>query len=162
MSDGYTTDQTIQLTQAGVDELRQEADELIKVRMPKIIERVANAREQGDLSENADYHSARDEQAITQARINEIEEILFRATVVTNRKGVAAVGMGSTVRIKLVGKAGKEMKVTLVGEFEADPESGKVSVVSPIGKALMGKKKGDSVSVKAPAGEVTYEILEIS
>lgn len=162
MSDGYTTDQTIQLTQAGVDELRQEADELIKVKMPKIIERVSNAREQGDLSENADYHSARDEQAITQARINEIEEILYRAKVVATKKGVAAVGMGSTVRVKIKGKTSKEMKVTLVGEFEADPEEGKISVVSPMGKALMGKKKGDSVSVKAPAGEVTYEIVEIS
>ncbi len=161
MSDGLTTDQTIQLTQAGVDELRQELDELTKIKMPKIIERVANAREQGDLSENADYHSARDEQAITQARINEIEEILFRAKVVTNKKGVATIGMGSTVNIKIKGK-GKAMTVTLVGEFEADPEAGKISVVSPIGKALMGKKKGDSVSVKAPAGEVTYEIVEIS
>jgi transcription elongation factor GreA len=160
MSDSTATDQKIQLTQAGVDELRQEVEELTKVRLPKIIERVANAREQGDLSENADYHSARDEQAITQARINEIEEILFRAKVVTNQKSVLTVGMGSKVTLKPA--KGKSVVYTLVGEFESDPELGKISVVSPIGKALMGKKKGDSISVKAPMGEVTYEILAIN
>ncbi|HCC84428.1 MAG TPA: transcription elongation factor GreA [Candidatus Pacebacteria bacterium] len=161
MSDGTSLDQAIQLTQVGVDELRQELDELIKVRMPKIIERVANAREQGDLSENADYHSARDEQAITQARINEIEIILMRSVVVSNKKGISTVGMGSTVTIKLMTKTAKKITMTLVGEFEADPEAGKISVVSPMGKAMMGKKKGDQISVKAPAGEVAYEILEI-
>jgi transcription elongation factor GreA len=160
MLDSTDQNQLIQLTQTGVDELTLERDELIKVRLPKIIERVANAREQGDLSENADYHSARDEQAITQARINEIEEILARATIVSNKKGVATVGMGSTVILK-VGKSTKTITYTLVGEFEADPEGGKISVVSPLGKAIMGKKKGDSVSVKAPAGEVMYEIVEI-
>jgi transcription elongation factor GreA len=158
MSDGLATDQTIQLTQTGVDELNQELDELIKVKVPKVIERVANAREQGDLSENADYQSARDEQDILQARINEIETILARAKVISNKKGIATVGMGSTVILKL---AGKKITYTLVGEFEADPEGGKISVVSPLGKALMGKKKGDSISVKAPIGEVTYEIVEI-
>lgn len=160
MSDTTATDQKIQLTQVGVDELRQEVDELNNVRLPKIIERVANAREQGDLSENADYHSARDEQAITQARINEIEEILFRAKVVTNQKSILTVGMGSKVTIQP--SKGKKIVYTLVGEFESDPEAGKVSVVSPMGKALMGKKKGDSVSVKAPVGDVTYEILAIN
>jgi transcription elongation factor GreA len=158
MSDTNAVDQTIQLTQTGVDELQQELDELIKVKVPKVIERIANAREQGDLSENADYQSARDEQDILQARINEIETILAQATIVTNKKGIAAVGMGSTVVLKL---AKKTITYTLVGEFEADPDGGKISVVSPLGKALMGKKKGDSISVKAPMGEVTYEIVEI-
>lgn len=153
--------QTIQLTQAGLDELKQELQDLVKNKLPKIIERVANAREQGDLSENADYHSARDEQAILQARVIEIEEIIAKAKVVSSvKKSGSTVSMGSVVTLSQAGKS-KKMTITIVGEFEADPDMGKVSSVSPVGKAIMGKKKGDSVTVKAPAGEISYEITEI-
>lgn len=152
--------QTIQLTQAGLDELKQELQDLVKNKLPKVIERVANAREQGDLSENADYHSARDEQAILQARVMEIEEIIAKAKVVSStKKSGSTVSMGSEVTLTSAGK--KKMTISIVGEFEADPDMGKVSSVSPVGKAIMGKKKGDSVTVKVPAGEVTYEIVEI-
>lgn len=160
MSDKVST-QTIQLTQAGLDELKQELQDLVKNKLPKIIERVANAREQGDLSENADYHSARDEQAILQARVMEIEEIIAKAKVVSSgKKSGSTVSMGSVVTLSLVGK-NKKMTISIVGEFEADPDSNKVSSVSPVGKAIMGKKKGDSVTAKAPAGEIVYEIIEI-
>lgn len=152
---------TIQLTQAGLDELKQELHELEKVKLPKIIERVANAREQGDLSENADYQNARDEQAIIQARIIEIEEIIAKAKVVVTKKSTGSqVSMGSEVTLTGEGNS-KKMVFTVVGEFEADPDSGKVSSVSPVGKAIMGKKKGDSVVVKAPAGELKYKIADI-
>jgi transcription elongation factor GreA len=153
--------QTIQLTQAGLDELNQELQDLVKKKLPKIIERVANAREQGDLSENADYHSARDEQDILHARVAEIEEIISKAKVVSSvKKSGSTISMGSIVTLSQTGKT-KKMTITIVGEFEADPDTGKVSSVSPMGKAVMGKKKGDSVTVKAPAGEVGYEIIEI-
>lgn len=152
---------TIQLTQTGLDELKAELHELVKNKLPKIIERVANAREQGDLSENADYQSARDEQAIVQARVIEIEEIIAKAKVVSTKKaGGSQVAMGSIVTLTQ-GNNAKKLVFTVVGEFEADPENGKISSVSPVGKAIFGKKKGDSVVVKAPAGELTYKITEI-
>ncbi len=151
---------TIQLTQVGLDELNQELHELVKNRLPKIIERVANAREQGDLSENADYQSAMDEQSIAEARIFDIEEIISKAKVVANKKSGSSIGMGSVVTLTLKGTT-KKLTITVVGEFESDPDSGKVSSVSPMGKAIMGKNKGDSVTVKAPAGEIVYTITDI-
>ncbi len=156
-----TSSTIIQLTQAGLDELKQELQVLVKEKLPKIIERVANAREQGDLSENADYQSARDEQAIIQARVIEIEEIILKAKVVSPKKSTTGqVTMGSTVTLTQNG-ASKKLTYGMVGEFEADPDNGKLSSVSPVGKAIMGKKKDDSVVVKAPAGEITYKIIEI-
>jgi len=138
MSD-QTPSTVISVTQQGLDELREELAELIQVKLPKIIERVSNAREQGDLSENADYQSAKDEQSIVQARIDEIEEILSTK----------------------MGKVKKKLTFTVVGEFESNPEEGKISSSSPVGLALLGKKKGEDIVVKAPAGELHYHIEEI-
>ena len=95
-----------------------------------------------------------------QTRIVEIEEIIAKAKVVANKKAGTSVGMGSVVTLMLEGKA-KKITVTIVGEFESDPDSGKVSSVSPMGKAIMGKNKGDTVTVKAPAGEIAYIITDI-
>jgi transcription elongation factor GreA len=153
MSDG------IKITQAGFEELQQELQELKTVSMPKVIARIANAREQGDLSENADYHSARDERDILQARINEIEEILLKAQV-TAVKNTGVVSLGSIVTLEMVGKK-KQLTYQMTGEYESNPSEGKISIESPVGKALLSKKKGDSVEVTTPAGKITYKILEI-
>ncbi len=150
---------TITITQTGLEELKQELEQLQTVQMPKVIERIANAREQGDLSENADYHSARDERDILQARINEIEEIIGKAKVVTART-TTTISLGSIVTLELVGKK-KTVSYQIAGEYESDPAEGKISIESPVGKALVGKKKGDSVEVSTPAGKITYKILEV-
>jgi transcription elongation factor GreA len=155
---------TITLTQSGLLELQQELKTLREVQMPKVVERIATAREQGDLSENADYHSARNEQEILQARIDEIEEILAKATIVddvpANSKKSSRVQMGSTVVLSLVGKD-RKVTYSLGGQYESTPAEGKISVESPVGKALLGKSKGDKVTVEVPAGKMEYLILEI-
>ncbi len=150
----------IQLTQEGLDELQAELSELLEVKLPAAIERVSRAREYGDLAENAEYHDAREQQNLLEARIEEIQSIIAKAEVVSNTRSVSKVGMGSTVAIQVKGKKAK-MTVVIVGEFEAVPGENKISSVSPLGKALMGAKKGDVVKVTAPAGEIEYEVLEI-
>lgn len=153
------TDQ-ITITQSGFEELQQEVLELKNVKIPKVIERIANAREQGDLSENADYHSARDERDILQARINEIEEILLNAKVTASTKTAGIVNIGSIVTLEIVGK-GKKITYQMSGEYESNPAEGKISVESPVGKALLKKSKGEVIEVKTPAGTITYKILEV-
>lgn len=150
----------IELTQEGLEEIQAELQELADVKLPAVIERVAKAREHGDLSENAEYHSARDDQQLLQARIDELQNIVDNAVVVKNTKSQNKIGMGSQVTIKKVGTK-KEKVVHIVGEFEADPGTNKISIGSPLGTALVSKKKGDIVVVKAPAGEIKYEIINI-
>lgn len=151
----------IELTQEGLDELKAELHELQKDKLPAVIDRVARAREYGDLAENAEYHNARDEQQLVEARIEEIETIINKAKVVQLTKSTQKVGMGSTVQIVETSNAKNKITVTIVGEFEADPVVGKVSSVSPLGKALASRKKGDEVTVQAPAGATTYIIKSI-
>lgn len=150
----------IELTQEGLDELQAELRELADVKLPEVIARVAKAREYGDLSENAEYHSARDEQELLQARIDEVQQIVNNAVVVKQTKSHTHVGVGSQVVVNKKGSA-KDITFEVVGEFEADPKVNKISSVSPVGKALVGKKKGDKVTVNAPAGEIEYTIKEI-
>ncbi len=121
---------------------------------------MARAREHGDLSENAEYHSARDDQQLLEARIEEIEAILAKATVVKQTSSHTKVGMGSTVTLQKKGQKSK-LTISIVGEFEADPAGNKISIASPLGKAVMSKKKGDTVVVHAPVGDSEYTILEI-
>lgn len=150
----------IELTKEGLEEIKAELKELADVKLPAVIDRVAKAREHGDLAENAEYHSARDDQQLLQARIDELQNIVDNAVVVKNTKSQSKVGMGSSVTIKKVGSK-KEMTVYIVGEFEADPATNKISIGSPLGEALVNKRKGDLVVVKAPAGETKYEIVNI-
>ncbi|MBT4124714.1 MAG: transcription elongation factor GreA [Candidatus Pacebacteria bacterium] len=154
-------DKKIQLTAEGLEELKAELKQLKTEKLPKVIARVSSAREQGDLSENADYHSAKEEQNFVETRISEIEDVVSRAKVVKGTKSTSKVGISSKVEITLKGKPGKTYTYEVVGEFEADPEEGKVSAVSPMGKALLGKKKGESISVIAPAGEIEYIVKNI-
>lgn len=156
-----TIAKTIQLTKDGLEDLQKELTELVEVKLPAVVARVAKAREQGDLSENAEYSNAREDQTLIEARIAEIERILERAQVVAATKSHTKVGIGSKLVVTLKGKKNKKMTLLIVGEFEADPQKGKVSAVSPLGKALMGKAVGDQAVVKAPAGEIIYTIVEI-
>ncbi len=159
MSD--TNNKQIQVTKEGLEELKAELQELKEVKLPSVIKRVAAARAHGDLSENAEYHDSKEEQQFVETRISEIEDVIERAVVVKQTKSQTKVGVGSTVTVTIKGKSGKQKMFHIVGEFEADPMEGKISSVSPIGKALMGKKKGDEVAVEIPAGTVTYVVEEI-
>ena len=151
----------VQLTQEGLEELSAELQQLKDEKLPRVIERVAAAREQGDLSENADYHAAKEEQSFTETRISEIEDILAHSTIVKNTSSHTQVGIGSRVEVYIEGKSGKNFTYEIVGEFEADPEEGKVSAVSPLGEALLGKKKGETVEVQTPAGVQVYKIANV-
>jgi len=147
-----------QLTAAGKLDLEKELEEL-KSRRGDIAQKIADARDYGDLSENAEWNAARDEQGQVETRISEIEDILQNASLI-KAKASDKVLVGSTVELK--GDTGKKMQYRIVGSVEADPLGGKISNESPIGQALMGKKVGHKVSISTPSGEVGYEIAAIS
>lgn len=140
------------LTAEGKVELEAELAELIPKRSD-IAEKIANARDYGDLSENAEYDAAREEQGILESRIIELEEILANADIIKPNHS-STIGVGSTVHLE----NGKKVVYQVVGPVEADPLEGKISNESPIGAALMGKKVGDTVTIQTPKGEVTYSI----
>lgn len=146
-----------QITDEGKQELETELEEL-KGRRGAIAEKIAEARDYGDLSENAEYDAAREEQGLVESRIAEIEDILLNAEIIKNSTR-SKVALGSKVELK-TGK--KTVVYTVVGPVEADPLEGKISNESPIGEALMGKKVGDKVTISTPKGEIAYEIVKIS
>ena len=149
----------IYLTNEGLEELKKEYDELIKVKRPDVLARVTQARNMGDLAENAEYVAAREELTFIDGRIDELEVILKQAVVIRDVKAANhAVKLGSTVTLHSDGK--KEV-FTVVGEWEADPTNRKISHESPLGKVLIGKKIGEKVQVQAPAGKITYSIIAI-
>lgn len=152
------TTEKILLTSEGLAELKKERGELEQVKRPALVERIAAARGQGDLSENSEYTAAREELAFVDGRIAELKQILHEAKVVS-RHSKSHVAVGSKVTVNMKGK--KEM-YTIVGEWEADPMQKKVSRASPLGKALMGKKIGEEIEVDAPAGRIKYKILSIA
>jgi len=146
-----------QLTKQGIKELETELDDL-KIRRVEIAEKLQIARDFGDLSENAEYHSARDEQAALETRYKEIEHILLNSNVITGHKR-SKVSLGSKVVLK---NTGGEQTYVLVGSVEANPMQGKISDQSPIGQALLGKIVGDAVEIVLPAGAVLYKVKSIS
>jgi len=149
----------VQLTKEGFKSLQKELDELVNEKRPKLVERLANARSQGDLTENSDYSNAKEELEFLDGRIDELEAVLKNAEVVKNgasKNGGVSVGTKITVRVN-----GEKHVYQMVGEWEADPVNRKISPESPLGQALVGKKVGEKAEVKAPAGKVTYEILAI-
>lgn len=148
----------VQITKQGLISLQKELDELVDVKRPKLVERLSYARSQGDLAENNDYASAKEELEFMDGRISELEEVLKNAKVVTYSGKGNGVAIGTTVTVKY---NGNKNVFEIVGEWEADPANKKISHESPLGKALCGKKVGEKVRVEAPAGKVTYEILEI-
>ena len=149
----------VYLTSAGLDEIKNELDTLKKVKRPEIIKAIKEARALGDLSENADYHAAREEQAIIEGRIQELEYMVDNAVIIT--EGASdRVKMGVNVTIKYEDDDDTE-EYKIVESMEADPFDNKISNESPIAKAIMGKKKGDVVTVESPNGKYNIEIIEI-
>lgn len=151
--------QRIPMTVAGEKALREELHQLKKVDRPRIIADIAEAREHGDLKENAEYHAAREQQSFCEGRINEIEGKLSDAQVIdiTTLPYQGKVLFGATVTIINV-DTDEEKTYQIVGDDEAEPKENKISVNSPIARALIGKEEGDEVVVKAPGGDVIYEI----
>jgi len=146
------------LTQAGLDEIKQELTGLLAQR-PGIAERIKSARELGDLSENAEYQSAREEQDRLESRISELEHIVANTTIIKKPKANGQVRLGSVVKLRSA--SGKTQQFQVVGTMEADPLHGKISDESPIGKKLLDKIVGDKVVIKN-SPPVTYKITEIA
>ena len=148
---------TYQITEDGRQELEGELEQL-KGRRGAIADKIAEARDYGDLSENAEYDAAREEQGLVESRIAEIEDILLNAEIIKSA-GKGKIGLGSVVELKT---GTKTVIYTVVGPVEADPLEGKISNESPIGVALFGKKVGDTATITTPKGEISYESVKIS
>lgn len=153
-----TLNDKIQFTAEGLTEIKAELAELSGAKLAAAIERVARARDFGDLSENAEYHAAKEELAFIEGRIEELEGIVQRAEVVSTKNKTDLVDIGCKVTVTV---SGKDHTYEIVGEWEADPLNKKISHTSPLGKALSGKKKGEAVEFEAPAGKVVYRIKKI-
>jgi transcription elongation factor GreA len=153
-------DQRIPVTAEGLAQLQAEYDELVNVRRPEIIRAVAQAREEGDLRENAGYHAAKNDQGFIEGRIRDLESMLKRIEVIDTAPiaGSNEVRLGSTVTIEI---DGDEEKYTIVGAVEAKPAMGRISNVSPVGKALLGARVGDSVRIQTPADVISARVLAI-
>ena len=151
----------IPMTRAGYDKIKAEVEELQNVQMPVIEKRIASARAEGDLSENAEYHGARESQGMLQAKINMLRDKLARASIVdTSRLPKDEVVFGATVVVKDL-DFGDDEEFTLVGAGEEDYDIGKINVISPLAQGLLGTKVGDQVEIEVPAGTNRFEILEI-
>lgn len=151
----------IPLTRAGYDKLNAELKQLKTDDRPAIIRAIAEAREHGDLSENAEYHSAKEKQSFIEGRIKELEGVISLADVIDVAKLSGGIKFGATV--KLADEDTDEEKTyQIVGEYEADIEAGLLNIKSPIARALIGKEEGDSVDVRTPGGLRSYEVLSVS
>lgn len=149
-------------TEEGLQKLKDELDQLIKFERPAISKQIAEARDKGDLSENAEYAAAKDAQGLLELKISKLQELMQNARIIDeSRLDNSKVLLLSKVRIKNL-KSNKEMSYTIVPEQEADLKSGKISVTSPIAKGLLGKTVGDSVEITVPAGTIPFEIIEIN
>jgi transcription elongation factor GreA len=149
------------MTRSGYDKLKAEVDELETVEMPKLAQRVAAARSEGDLSENAEYHGARESQGMLQAKINLLRDKLARAVIVERPKeSTGEVVFGAKIRVKDL-KFGDEEEYELVGAGEEDFDAGRINVASPLAQGFLGRKVGETVSIDVPAGTLKYEILEV-
>jgi len=154
--------QPLPLTKYGCQKLQEELDHLKGTERPAIIKAIAEARAHGDLSENAEYHSAKEKQSFLEGRIAELEDIIARAQVIDPNE-IESDGQaifGSVVRLK--DDSGKERTFQLVGMQESHLDEKRISVTSPIGRALLGHSAGDVITVAAPAGEIEYEIISVS
>jgi len=151
----------VYLTQEGLDALKTELDDLINVRRPALAERLHIAIKQGDLSENADYIAAKEEQGFLEGRVLEVQQMIRNAQLIQNNgSSDGRVSIGSHVTVLEKGEDAPET-YHMVGATEADPLHGKISNESPLGVALLGHKAGDSVTVRAPAGDIYFEVVEV-
>lgn len=150
-------EEPVQLSQGALDRMTAELDELTRVKRREVVARIKAAREHGDLKENAEYHAAREEQSFLEGRVLALEDRLRRAVVV-DEVATGKVIVGSTVTVEI---AGDEVRYTIVGSAEADPAAGRLSMVSPVGAALLGAAPGADVEVRTPRGSVTYRVLSV-
>ncbi len=143
----------------GLEKVKQELENLKNVERPEVIERIARARELGDLSENAEYHDARDKQSFIEGRVLELEALIKNAVVIEASQRSSTVGLGSTVHATC--DNGQKIKYMIVGHSEADPASGKISNESPLGMAFIGKAVGHEFEINIPAGKIKCKIDKI-
>lgn len=153
-----TARKEIQLTAKGLEALKKELLELVEVKRPALVDRLSNARSQGDLSENSDYQNAKEELGFLEGRIDELNDVIKNAKVVSDSGNSNNVGMGTKVTVRVNG-----VKTTfeIVGEWEADITKKKISHASPLGSSLVGKKVGEKFEVEAPVGKILYEVVAI-
>ncbi len=144
-------------TKERLEEIKKELEDLKNVRRVEVAERLRTAKEYGDLSENAEYAQAREEQASVETRIFELEELIQKAVVI-EKTGGEVIKVGSTVTLK---KGDKILAYSIVGSYEAKPEEGRISDESPLGQAFLDHRVGDSIMVKTPSGSVNYQILKV-
>ncbi|MEO7117429.1 MAG: transcription elongation factor GreA [Candidatus Limnocylindrales bacterium] len=152
-------DKPAYLSREGLAKLREEMEELVSVRRAEVAGRIHEAKEHGDVSENAEYEDAKNEQAFVEGRIQTLSALIKNAVIIDEHHSTTHVQIGSTVEID--GDSGKE-KYTIVGSAEAAPLEGRISNESPVGRALLGRKKGDKITVSVPAGDSVYKIVSIS
>lgn len=148
------------LTPDGAEDLKRELDELLNVRRPELARKLKDAVAEGDLKENADYHDAKEQQAFLEGRIQYLENIIRSATIISNDGQTDQVRLGSEVTIVEDG-SDEEESYFIVGAAEANPREGKISHESPIGSALLGRKKGEKVRAQTPTGEIVFKIKKI-
>jgi transcription elongation factor GreA len=146
------------LTPEGLQKLKEELEYLKNTKRKEVADRIKTAKAYGDLSENAEYQEAKDEQAFVEGRIIELDNII-KTSVVADKQDIDVVQVGSHIKVE---KEGSTFEFTIVGSTEADPANGKISVDSPLGSTFFGKSKGDEIEVELPMGKVMYKILEIS
>jgi transcription elongation factor GreA len=148
------------MTRTGFDRLKDELERLKRVERPAIIKAIAEARAHGDLSENAEYHAAREKQSFLEGRINDLESKVGGAEVIEVPHGGDRVTFASTVRLE--DESRKEVRYWIVGSDEADPAKGRISILAPLARTLIGKRVGDSVTAQLPGGKKTFDILEVN
>ncbi|HEY8136086.1 MAG TPA: transcription elongation factor GreA [Candidatus Limnocylindrales bacterium] len=146
------------LSKEGLEQIRKELEELVNVRRAEIAARIHEAKEHGDITENAEYEDAKNEQAFVEGRIQALSALVKNAVVIEENRSSTHVQIGSTVTIQ--SKDGKE-SFMIVGSAEASPAEGRISNESPVGRALLGRKKGEEITVSVPAGDSKYKILSI-
>jgi len=147
------------LSREGLAKAREELEEMINVRRAEVAARIHDAKEHGDLSENAEYEDAKNEQAFVEGRIQTLSSLIKNAIIINEKHSTTHVQIGSTVEIEA---EDEHESYTIVGSAEASPREGRISNESPVGRALLGRKKGDKVKVTVPEGDVTYKIVGIS
>jgi transcription elongation factor GreA len=147
------------ISRDGLEKLRRELEEMVSARRPEIAQRIHDAKEHGDLSENAEYEDAKNEQAFVEGRIQTLESLIKNATIIDEHHTNDHVQIGSTVKVD--GPDGSQ-SFTIVGSTEARPTEGRISNESPVGRALLGRKKGDKVTVQVPAGDIAYKVVAIT
>jgi len=151
----------IPMTRAGADAIKRDLKRLKSVERPRIVQEISVARDHGDLSENAEYHAAKERQSHIEGRIQMLEDRLARAEIIdVARLSGERVVFGATVKLE-DGDSGQKAQYTIVGETEADLKKGRISITSPIARGLIGREVGDSVKIRTPGGEREYEVLEV-